>query len=133
MSMVGTYVLADNDKWYADPTIRQGQDWFICFDDDDPIELVIADDYNVKPDRVLKYAGIDGKVTSRRGHHSMRIFDPAGFAFKDATAYWIRINKPIPADKIAEHDGEYLLAPHRQGVFYHFDKKDWTPDERPRL
>jgi hypothetical protein len=39
MSLVSTYVKADG-KYYKNPVYR-GKDWFICFDDDDPIEVVM--------------------------------------------------------------------------------------------
>ena len=40
MSLVSTYVYATDGKFYKDPTIR-GEGWLICFDDDDPPELVV--------------------------------------------------------------------------------------------
>jgi len=40
MSLVSTYVRAVDGKLYRDPVFR-GDFWFLCFDDDDPPELVV--------------------------------------------------------------------------------------------
>lgn len=40
MSLVSTYVYATDGKFYKNPVIK-GEGWFICFDDDDPPELVV--------------------------------------------------------------------------------------------
>ncbi len=48
MSLVGTYVLCDDGRWYTNPCwwgSLNGRWWFICFDDDDPPEIVIAGAY----------------------------------------------------------------------------------------
>ena len=47
MSLVPTFVKADNGKWYQNPEL-EGPGWFICFDDDDPIELVFMKKFNGK-------------------------------------------------------------------------------------
>jgi hypothetical protein len=41
MSKVPTWVLAVDGRVYQDPVL-EGPDWFLCFDDDEPPELVIA-------------------------------------------------------------------------------------------
>ena len=40
MSLVPTFVQSTSGKWYKNPVIK-GDDWFICWDDDEPIELVV--------------------------------------------------------------------------------------------
>lgn len=40
MSLVPTYVQAVDGQFYKNP-ILSGNDWFLCFDDDDPPELVV--------------------------------------------------------------------------------------------
>lgn len=41
MSLVSTYVEAVDGKFYQNPTIY-GPGWYICFDDNDPPELVVT-------------------------------------------------------------------------------------------
>jgi hypothetical protein len=119
MSMVSTYVLADSGAWYKNPVLGcPGYDYFICFDDDDPIELVIADHSGLSPEQVFKYLGIDAKITSRRSHHSMRVFGN-DMRFENARSWWISIEKPIPAKHITESDGIVTEEPF-QGVLYDF-------------
>lgn len=40
MSLVPVFVYASDGKYYKDPVIR-GPGWFICFDDEEPPEVVI--------------------------------------------------------------------------------------------
>lgn len=40
MSLCPAFVRAEDGNLYRNPTIR-GEDWYVCFDDDDPPELVV--------------------------------------------------------------------------------------------
>jgi hypothetical protein len=116
MSLVSTYALADDGKWYQNPVLGSpGYDWFICFDDDDPIELVIANVSGLSPEQVFNFLKIEAKTTSRP-HGSQRYFKEG---FKQARAWWVSIEKPIPAAHITEHDGIITEQPF-QGVLYDF-------------
>lgn len=45
MSLDYTFVRCNNGQWYKNPVwwgSHDGVDWFICFDDEDPPEIVIA-------------------------------------------------------------------------------------------
>lgn len=42
MSLVSTYVLADDGYWYKNPALGTGS-WFLCYDDDEPIEIVMKE------------------------------------------------------------------------------------------
>lgn len=68
MSLVSTYVQSTSGKWYKNPVIR-GDGWFICWDDDEPIELVVTDN----PDRkdsieiILQELNLRGWKVWRKG------------------------------------------------------------------
>ncbi|MCK5601730.1 hypothetical protein KAR91_07680, partial [Candidatus Pacearchaeota archaeon] len=51
MSLVSTYVKTTDGKWYQSLVYRE-EGWFICFDDDDPIELVIRKSSGIKPEDI---------------------------------------------------------------------------------
>lgn len=40
MSLCHVFVQAQDGRWYTSPTIAK-DDWFLCWDDDEPIELVV--------------------------------------------------------------------------------------------
>ncbi|MCP4456096.1 MAG: hypothetical protein GY809_31960 [Planctomycetes bacterium] len=43
MSKVPTYVQSQSGLYYEDPVVRR-PNWFVCWDDDEPIEVVVAVD-----------------------------------------------------------------------------------------
>lgn len=121
MSLVPTYVLADDNEFYKDPTIN-GIDFFICFDDDDPPELVIMapgvklDDMHdidlramqKRAKEILESLNISA-IFNGVGYSCGRVFDddPMSADFKPAYAVSLTINKRIPVLAITEHEGLY--------------------------
>lgn len=116
MSLVSTYCLADDGKWYKEPVLG-GEDWFICFDDDDPPELVFKEHSDINPYTLLRELGIKASLKGR-GNRSMRMFSEE-IKFDDAISFWLKIKKPIPAAAITEHDGIIDELPF-QGTLYDF-------------
>lgn len=123
MSLTHCYVLADDGKWYNYPVLSDdSHDWFICFDDDDPPELVVKSQYGTWADArgLLERIGISDivpTITFHQGKHG-RCFPPRG-VYK-AVSVWLTINKPIPAKLITDHDGQWTSRPTGEGVFYGF-------------
>lgn len=79
MSLYPQFVQMSNSKWYRNPIIygqnNFGNNWFICWDESDPVELVLEYriKYMEKPGRKLQIitdclqgAGIKAKVFSCR-------------------------------------------------------------------
>ncbi len=66
MSLATTYARADDGLYYANPILRnKDHRWFICWDDDDPVELVIRDKRSVEDAQALLQAnGIDARDNS---------------------------------------------------------------------
>ena len=110
MSLVSTYVRAVDGKLYRNPVLR-GKGWFLCFDDDEPPELVVLRGQTPPGFEFFKKK----KQTPRR---SMRCFGKDISApFQNADAYFGRLTAPIPVPE--EHNG-FVSSPERirQGVVY---------------
>lgn len=120
MSLVSTYVRADDGKLYRNPTLR-GQGWFICFDDDDPVEIVLQlkkgegkKQAAIRAKEILKELGIRPIDWCESGG-GMRIFKGN---FRNAYAWFFEINQRIPAKAISKHDGIVDRESIYQGVIY---------------
>ena len=119
MSLVSTYVEDQAGRWYKDPHIVR-DDWFICWDDDDPIELVTLK--HVKHQDVLAMLAKLGWVlrVSSRGCSGNRLFPPTSDgSFKSANSYFVKqVHKGPPPGLM---DNEYRLdqKPCGQGVYYY--------------
>jgi hypothetical protein len=126
MSIVSAYVQSKEGNWYQDPVVR-GPGWFICWDDDEPIELVIADGMisgaQLQPQTVLNQLHKQGwKLTIEyRGCEASRLFDGK---FLDARAWFLKQSRNGPLDKMLAGNKRVEPArirnemPQEQGVFY---------------
>lgn len=106
MSLVPTYVKADDGFFYKDPIVRgqhSGRHYFICFDDDDPPELVIqrlAID-GQKPAVLAAYdlltdLGLDADISYNSGAH--RVFRVSRREkFFAADAWFLKLKHKWPA------------------------------------
>lgn len=77
MSLGPTFVLAVNNFWYEDPVFELPGKWFVCFDETDPPELVMATDtdphgpYSAEPVTALIDIAVSvfGKAVNLRGDY----------------------------------------------------------------
>ncbi len=121
MSLVSDFTFCSDGKWYKGLTYRgTNNDWFVCFDDDDPIELVIAKSSKLTPDDVFSELGWKS-VDLRRGHGGHRVFG-TGWKFKEARSYFIwdghnqlKFPAPRPQDTF---DARFEKRPRGDGVYY---------------
>lgn len=126
MSLVPSFIKADDNKYYKNPVLA-GDDFFICFDDDDPPELVVKvngrteEQLKARVDELLKEfnSQICGKPVMGAG----RIFseDMSGFEFEAAYSVFIDIKQRIPHEKITTHDGVFD-DPEGECVFMAFEE-----------
>lgn len=110
MSLMPSYIRADNDNFYKNVIIK-GNDFFICFDDEKPPELVIEkrdkDISNLikRAEEILKEYGIQAIIQKDEiKENCERMF---GKKFKLAFSIFLDIKKPIPFKSISHHDGIY--------------------------
>jgi hypothetical protein len=103
VSLVATWVLATDGNLYKEPVLK-GADWFLCFDDDDPPEIVVKRkpgtsiersvlDCKRRASKVLDEAGMKWSYLSGRPSSAYRMFDDK---MELACAFFIRIETPIP-------------------------------------
>lgn len=112
MSLVSTYVCIGKDKFLQDPVIRF-EHGFICFDDDDPPEIVLRESSFASNVIASNYAvGLLGRLSipfsdrDRSGsklwkmkHQGARCFERKLLVFHDAISTWFRLKGPIPIDE----------------------------------
>lgn len=133
MSLVSTYVKAVDGNFYKDPVLKGKEksypfgDWFLCFDDDDPPELVMEDIDHKLPFR-QRAAAIMREMDSQfqdkdlyyQGAGGRRDFGERGFL--RAISFFLTIRKPIPVPE--KHGGVYANdAPRGMGVYYTFENR----------
>lgn len=104
MSLVSTLVQSQEGSWYSDPTIRE-EHWFICWDDDEPIELVVKE--GIDPYSVIDTLRNNGWLVNIDHENEccgMRIFgEDAGIAeFHDANAFFLEQDNGPPDDFLAD-------------------------------
>ena len=133
MSLVSHFVIMDNTIWYKNPIIfDETHNWYICFDDDDPPEIVVhhTDQKHLSVKEkldtiamVLERHKIFAKVKylSRTGN---RLFPPYYEDFKSCIAAFIKIKSRIDISHlIIKHDGEFAEVPPHDCVMYDFKRK----------
>lgn len=95
MSLVPTYVQSTSGKWYKNPVIEaEDGTWFVCWDDDDPIELVIAEDGPEPDGAINRLRGEGWDVRLGRKHQGPiagRFFN--GKLRPTRGAWWLRQNR----------------------------------------
>jgi hypothetical protein len=101
MSLVPTYVQSTSGKWYKDPVIRS-DNWFVCWDDDEPIELVIAEG-GPSPEEVIAYLNDRGWAVERYHKHQGRLLGRMfnGKMRPSAGAWWLKQESGPPDDLMA--------------------------------
>ncbi len=108
MSLVGTYVRAEDGQLYRGPVIY-GDGWFVCFDDDDPPELVVFEGTEVPS---LPWLRLKGKANGG----GSRCVPPTWEPMAEANSYWCKLLAPIPVPEL--HDGTTTKDKIMQGVVY---------------
>jgi len=131
MSLTSTYVLMGDNKWYKNPIITNlltESMWFICYDDDDPIELVVEESLwedITKIDELLKELKQMGyRIKLRRDaitwRPSMRIYPGDGDTTMNSYAAFImgHTHAPLMDKYIIKSEKNYKERPDCQGMFY---------------
>ncbi len=117
MSLVETYVHAVDGHFYSDP-ILSGDDWFICFDDDEPPEIVVAERNRHKAETRAVAVLLELKIgdAAEFDHRSTRCF-PRPPKHRDSCCFFFKLTGPIPVPPGAKPvTSEKRLS--SQGVFY---------------
>lgn len=134
MSLVSHFVIMDNGIWYKNPEIfDKTGNWYICFDDDDPPEIVVhhtdqkhlsVKEKNDTIRMVLEKHNISAKIQylSSTGN---RMYPPYYDGFKPSISAFIKIKERININNlIVKHDGEFVEVPPHDCVIYDFKRKE---------
>lgn len=119
MSLVSSYVYADEGKWYQNPTLGVVGKWFLCFDDDDPDELVIFERTKfMAPEEVIRDNHLPF-IKPRKACRATRCV-VGGKGTADAQSWWVKMTAPIPAKLIISYDSiiEGDIKKQGQGVYH---------------
>lgn len=130
MSLVPTFVQAVDGKYYENPTLRgvdsDGARWFLCFDDDDPPELVI-ERKNRKltinhGKAILAPLGFKYEFLMRQPQSSGRLFGKSlSSPSADAGAFFIKIKSAIPVPTEFDSVVTRAEAYNQQCALYEFE------------
>lgn len=120
MSLGNIYLKSSDGKWYEWPTIegvtQDGKKWYLCFDEDDPPELVVQTDGNGKE--------IDAKKILREASVSfsgVRFNGVCGRMIGDAASFWVNITAPIPTP--TKYKAVFNKNPELPGTYFSFSKR----------
>ena len=116
MSLESHYVQSSDGRWWHEPIVR-GPGWFVCWDDDDPIELVVREEH--EPADVvsaLQRAGWPVAIDAEDECCGMRMFGGERW-FEDARSFWLTQESGPPAD-LLEQTREVHRSDIVQGVMF---------------
>ena len=129
MSLGPTFVKMADGKWYKNPVLYgNSSQWFLCFDEDDPPELVIhqpkeqfskADRWELI-DRLLANLGIISRILEHVPC-GQRMFPPHYMEFKESIRAYLTIRQPIDLTNLMiKHDGAFDQMPDIEGCYMEF-------------
>jgi hypothetical protein len=106
VSLVSTYVYIGDGEFLANPTIRFPEG-FICFDDDDPPEIVLRKATTTCADgkKILVRLGIPHEDLEPQRSQGERMFGRDVKSFAPARTYFFTLTGPLPRGLDVEHDG----------------------------
>lgn len=97
MSMVSTWVMADDGYMYKNPAVvGPASAWFVCWDDNDPDELVVFSGNDV-PDLTPWFERTS--TAMRCGSRSVPV-DGGWRGMRSARRYWGKTIMPIPVPQL---------------------------------
>lgn len=129
MSQVSTWVQGTDAQYYKNPVIEK-EGFFICFDDEEDPEIVVAvkpidaregpifaraQQYRLAADH-LKSLNIPYKI-AKYGLTCERLFGE--FTFRPAFSVYFHLKGPLPVEIITEHEGR-AARPKGECTFLHF-------------
>jgi hypothetical protein len=118
MSLVSTFVQSQEGNWYKNPIVK-GDGWFICWDDDEPIELVMKKGMGLQIPTILAELKKQGWELAPGGHvqkNAQRIFDDD--EFHPAMSVFLKQKRLGPTEKMLEGNERMAKKPEGDGVYY---------------
>ncbi len=123
MSQVPSFIIGDDGQWYQNPILGVEGQWFICFDDDEPDELVVAVDLMMGPSQIIKKYNLPFRITGKFEGCGSRMMSST--TFRQARRCWLQQTGPIPVALLIRKTKVFKDRPQREGVF--------SPDFEPEI
>jgi hypothetical protein len=130
MSFVPDFELADDGKWYQHAVIGEPKKWYVCFDDEQPPELLIrrlrgdrfeTTEVYMPVDKLLAAFKLPLAVVQRRANVHCMFPDVTGrFCGKllHAESYEVRLTGSLPSRLIISFTDVFPERPVVEGVYY---------------
>jgi hypothetical protein len=120
MSLVASYIRCKDNKWYKELVYKSKDgDWFLCFDDDDPPELVIKESCKKTIAQICEEVGISSRTAFNANRNKCnRMFNGK---FHEAFSLFLRQDLevyPTPVEGRDEFEAVFDKMPNCQGVFF---------------
>jgi hypothetical protein len=122
MSLGYIFIKCDDGKWYRGGALGE-EDWFLCFDEDEPPEIVIkkkAYEEGLTPQKVIEKVGLNADIAGKIKNFAGRCFTKT-LELEPAIAVYLRIYAPPPAKWIKDYDKVCDKCPDCEGTFYNFE------------
>jgi hypothetical protein len=132
MSLTATWMMMKDKKIYKDPVIfdKSGLGiWYICVDDDEPIEFVVfkwkkfsKKERELAISALLKSLGVNAEIISHQESGS-RLFPPDWKEMQPAISAFIKLNEPLDNSKYNlkfDDVKDNINEIKNEGVFYTF-------------
>lgn len=123
MSRVPTFTFCKDKKFYENLIYQDDprrKEWFICFDDDEPAEIVVKASSLMKPQDILTHRGLPWKRLLR-ARRCDRFFGNMEEPSNEAVSWFIEFLRgaPFPTpNKYDACDEVWPIYPNREGVYY---------------
>jgi len=121
MSLGYIFVKFDDGKWYRGGALGE-EDWFICFDEDEPPELVIkkgAFKNGLTPEKIIEKIGLDADIAGKLKTFAGRCFTK-DLKLEPAVTVFLRIYSPPPEKWVKDYDKVYDKVPESEGTYFEF-------------
>ncbi|NIN68878.1 MAG: hypothetical protein GTO63_30165 [Anaerolineae bacterium] len=121
MSLVPDFTYCQDGKWYKELVYAdESGDWYVCFDDSEPMEVVIAAECDLSPKQILDRLEIPYERIFKGKTFAGRLFPPDWKYLRRAKAYFVYVRNlafPVPGEH-CKYDQIYDEYPNREGVYY---------------
>lgn len=121
MSLIPTFVRTRDGKYYKNLVYR-GNNWFICFDDNEPVEFVSKLSANIDPNKILKelewptYKLGESKLYAGRAFNKSLHEAKCWYIYSNS---WKSYEQLFPSPKQDDiYNKVYNTHPNLEGVYY---------------
>ena len=118
MSLVPAFVQTQEGSWVRQPVITTPDGWFVCWDDDEPIELVVRSDLD--PLAIVKQLRDEGWPVFLAGPGNADAYRYLDGKLSDTTckSFWLSQHSGPPEAMLTFTDPPTDRKPRKEGVYF---------------